>query len=244
MENTLVVKTDNLTKSYSNIEAVNHCNISIAKGSIYGLLGENGAGKTTIFKLLTGLLIPTMGKAEVLGMDITKCRSDILKNIGSIIEVPVFYERLSAVKNLEIHLAYMGVSGLEINSVLEMVGLSNTNNQPVSQFSLGMRQRLGIARALIHKPKLLILDEPVNGLDPTGIREMRKLFLKLKQEENMTILISSHILSEVEHVADTIGIIAKGKIIEEVTLSEVIQKFPNGLEDYFFNIMKGDNKRD
>lgn len=244
MENTLVVKTDNLTKSYSCIEAVNHCNISIAKGSIYGLLGENGAGKTTIFKLLTGLLIPTMGKAEVLGMDITKCRSDILKNIGSIIEVPVFYERLSAVKNLEIHLAYMGVSGLEINSVLEMVGLSNTNNQPVSQFSLGMRQRLGIARALIHKPKLLILDEPVNGLDPTGIREMRKLFLKLKQEENMTILISSHILSEVEHVADTIGIIAKGKIIEEVTLSEVIQKFPNGLEDYFFNIMKGDNKRD
>lgn len=244
MENTLVVKTDNLTKSYSSIEAVNHCNISIAKGSIYGLLGENGAGKTTIFKLLTGLLIPTMGKAEVLGMDITKCRSDILKNIGSIIEVPVFYERLSAVKNLEIHLAYMGVSGLEINSVLEMVGLSNTNNQPVSQFSLGMRQRLGIARALIHKPKLLILDEPVNGLDPTGIREMRKLFLKLKQEENMTILISSHILSEVEHVADTIGIIAKGKIIEEVTLSEVIQKFPNGLEDYFFNIMKGDNKRD
>lgn len=244
MENTLVVKTDNLTKSYSSIEVVNHCNISIAKGSIYGLLGENGAGKTTIFKLLTGLLIPTMGKAEVLGMDITKCRSDILKNIGSIIEVPVFYERLSAVKNLEIHLAYMGVSGLEINSVLEMVGLSNTNNQPVSQFSLGMRQRLGIARALIHKPKLLILDEPVNGLDPTGIREMRKLFLKLKQEENMTILISSHILSEVEHVADTIGIIAKGKIIEEVTLSEVIQKFPNGLEDYFFNIMKGDNKRD
>lgn len=244
MEDTLVVKTDNLTKSYSSIEAVNHCNISIAKGSIYGLLGENGAGKTTIFKLLTGLLIPTMGKAEVLGMDITKCRSDILKNIGSIIEVPVFYERLSAVKNLEIHLAYMGVSGLEINSVLEMVGLSNTNNQPVSQFSLGMRQRLGIARALIHKPKLLILDEPVNGLDPTGIREMRKLFLKLKQEENMTILISSHILSEVEHVADTIGIIAKGKIIEEVTLSEVIQKFPNGLEDYFFNIMKGDNKRD
>ncbi|XMB66773.1 ATP-binding cassette domain-containing protein [Mycoplasmatota bacterium zrk1] len=244
MENTLVVKTDNLTKSYSSIEAVNQCNISIAKGSIYGLLGENGAGKTTIFKLLTGLLIPTMGKAEVLGMDITKCRSDILKNIGSIIEVPVFYERLSAVKNLEIHLAYMGVSGLEINSVLEMVGLSNTNNQPVSQFSLGMRQRLGIARALIHKPKLLILDEPVNGLDPTGIREMRELFLKLKQEENMTILISSHNLSEVEYVADTIGIIAKGKIIEEVTLSEVIQKFPNGLEDYFFNIMKGDNKRD
>lgn len=244
MENTLVVKTDNLTKSYSSIEAVNHCNISIAKGSIYGLLGENGAGKTTIFKLLTGLLIPTMGKAEVLGMDITKCRSDILKSIGSIIEVPVFYERLSAVKNLEIHLAYMGVSGLEINSVLEMVGLSNINNQPVSQFSLGMRQRLGIARALIHKPKLLILGEPVNGLDPTGIREMRKLFLKLKQEENMTILISSHILSEVEHVADTIGIIAKGKIIEEVTLSQVIQKFPNGLEDYFFNIMKGDNKRD
>ncbi|QVK20519.1 ATP-binding cassette domain-containing protein [Mycoplasmatota bacterium] len=244
MKKTLVVKTDNLTKSYSSIEAVYQCNISIAKGSIYGLLGENGAGKTTIFKLLTGLLIPTMGKAEVLGMDITKCRSDILKNIGSIIEVPVFYEHLSAVKNLEIHLAYMGVSGLEINSVLEMVGLSNTNNQPVSQFSLGMRQRLGIARALIHKPKLLILDEPVNGLDPTGIREMRKLFLKLKQEENMTILISSHNLSEVEHVADTIGIIAKGKIIEEVTLSEVIQKFPNGLEDYFFNILKGDNKRD
>lgn len=241
MNNVMAVKTENLIKIFSGIEVISGCNLNVPKGCIYGLLGANGAGKTTIFKLLMGFLTPTAGNAEVLDMDVISCRNEILKSVGSIIEVPVFYEHLSAHENLEIHLSYMNTTG-DISSTLEMVGLKATNNQPVSKFSLGMRQRLGIARALIHKPKLLILDEPINGLDPMGIREMRELFIKLKNEQGMTILISSHILSEIEHVADTIGVIVNGNVVEEVALSAVKEQFPNGLEDYFFNIMSGGGK--
>jgi len=176
MNNVMAVKTENLIKTFSGIEVIKGCTMNVPKGCIYGLLGANGAGKTTIFKLLMGFLTPTAGKAEVLNMDVISCRNEILKSVGSIIEVPVFYEHLSARENLEIHLSYMNVTG-DISSALEMVGLKSTNNQPVSKYSLGMRQRLGIARALIHKPKLLILDEPINGLDPMGIREMRELFI-------------------------------------------------------------------
>lgn len=241
MNSAMAVRTESLIKTFSGIEAIKGCNINVPKGCIYGLLGANGAGKTTIFKLLMGFLTPTAGNAEVLDMDVTAHRNEILKSIGSIIEVPIFYEHLSAQENLEIHLAYMDVQGLDISAVLDMVGLKSTNNQPVSKFSLGMRQRLGIARALIHKPKLLILDEPINGLDPMGIREMRELFIRLKNE-GMTILISSHILSEIEHVADIIGVIVNGTIVEEVSLSVVKERFPSGLEDYFFNIMSGGNR--
>lgn len=176
MKNEYAVLVDNLTKTFSGSEVIKGCNMTIPKGSIYGLLGANGSGKTTIFKLLMGLLTPTLGSAEIFGMDSVLCRSEILKRTGSIIEVPVFYDHLSARENLEIHLSYMGTSG-DIESTLELVGLKASNNQPVSKFSLGMRQRLGIARALIHEPELLILDEPINGLDPMGIREMRELFL-------------------------------------------------------------------
>lgn len=179
MKNEYAVLVDNLTKTFSGSEVIKGCNMTIPKGSIYGLLGANGSGKTTIFKLLMGLLTPTLGSAEIFGLDSVLCRSEILKRTGSIIEVPVFYDHLSARENLEIHLSYMGTSG-DIESTLELVGLKASNNQPVSKFSLGMRQRLGIARALIHEPELLILDEPINGLDPMGIREMRELFLYLK----------------------------------------------------------------
>jgi ABC-2 type transport system ATP-binding protein len=238
-KNDLAIRTENLTKTFSGLEVINRCNMNVSNGSIYGLLGVNGAGKTTIFKLLMGYLIPTAGMIKVFNMDIMDFRKEILKSIGSIIEVPVFYEHLSAAENLAIHLSYMDVNGLDISSVLEMVGLKDVNNQPVSKFSLGMRQRLGIARALIHKPKLLILDEPINGLDPMGIREMRELFIKLKKEQGMTILISSHILSEIEHIADTIGVIVSGSIVEEVALSAVKEQYSNGLEEYFLNIMNG-----
>lgn len=241
MNNKTAVRTENLIKTFSEIEVIKGCNLNVPQGCIYGLLGANGAGKTTIFKLLMGFLTPTAGKAEILDMDVISCRNEILKSVGSIIEVPVFYEHLSARDNLEIHLSYMDVTG-DISSTLDMVGLKATNNQPVSKFSLGMRQRLGIARALIHKPKLLILDEPINGLDPMGIREMRELFIQLKNEHGMTILISSHILSEIEHVADSIGVIVNGTVVEEVALSAVKEQFPNGLEDYFFSIMSGGKK--
>ena len=242
MNNVIAVKTENLIKTFSGMEVIKGCNINVPKGCIYGLLGANGAGKTTIFKLLMGFLIPTAGKAEVLDMDVVSSRNEILRSVGNIIEVPVFYEHLSAQENLEIHLAYMNVQGLDTSVVLDMVGLKSTNNQPVSKFSLGMRQRLGIARALIHKPQLLILDEPINGLDPMGIREMRELFMKLKNEHGMTILMSSHILSEIEHVADTIGVIVDGIIVEEVALSAIKEQYPNGLEDYFVNVMSGGAK--
>lgn len=211
----------------------------VEKGMIYGFLGTNGAGKTTVFKLLSGLLIPTIGKVRVLGMDIVSRRPDILSQIGTLIETPIFYEHLSAEENLKIHLAYMGKEDGDIEDILSKVGLENTGIQPVSTFSLGMRQRLAIARAIVHKPKLLILDEPINGLDPMGIREMRDLFFNLAKAYGMTLLISSHILTEIEHIADTIGVIVKGNIVREVSMDKVRAEYPSGLEDYFMDIMTG-----
>lgn len=238
----LVVTTQKLVKAFAGQEIVKNCNMNVKRGSIYGFLGANGAGKTTVFKMLTGLLLPTAGKAEVLGMDVVENRDEILRNIGSMIEVPIFYDHLTAIENLDIHLSYMGVQGIEIPYALELVGLEPSNKNPVSRYSLGMRQRLGIARALVHNPKLLILDEPINGLDPMGIREMRELFSRLVHEKNMTILLSSHILSEIEQTADVVGVIVNGTIVEEIELSTIREQYPNGLEDYFFNIMTGGNK--
>ena len=180
-----------------------------------------------------------MGKVQVLGMDIVSERSSILSEIGTLIETPIFYEHLSATENLKIHLAYMGKEDGDIADILSKVGLNDTGVQPVSTFSLGMRQRLAIARAIIHKPKLLVLDEPINGLDPMGIREMRDLFIKLVKTQGMTLLISSHILTEIEHIADTIGVIVNGTIVREVSMAKVKAEYPSGLEDYFMDIMTG-----
>ncbi|WP_096186412.1 ATP-binding cassette domain-containing protein [Evansella halocellulosilytica] len=235
--NQTVVNVENLTKTFHKQEVITSCYMSVEKNSIYGFLGANGAGKTTIFKMLTGLLSPTTGKIEVLGINVRKQREKILRNIGSMIESPIFYEHLSAEANLYIHLSYMGCKDGDIPFVLEKVGLNHTDNQPVSQFSVGMRQRLGIARAIVHKPKLLILDEPINGLDPMGIRDMRKLFPFLVNNYDMTILLSSHILSEIEHIADTIGVIASGTMVEEVNVNSIKVNHPNGLEDYFFHVL-------
>ncbi|QGH32869.1 ATP-binding cassette domain-containing protein [Gracilibacillus salitolerans] len=241
MNNQPVVKVENLTKTFNKQEVIKPCNMSVNKNSIYGFLGPNGAGKTTIFKMLIGLLSPTTGRIEVLGMNGNKQR-EMLRNIGSMIETPVFYEHLPAETNLDIHLSYMGVKDGDISSALEEVGLNHVGNQPVSQFSFGMRQRLGIARAIVHKPKLLVLDEPINGLDPMGIRDMRNLFPSLVNRYDMTILLSSHILNEMEHVADTIGIITNGTIVEEVNLKLIQREHPEGLENYFFNaLQKGAN---
>ena len=239
MNKSLAVQTKKLTKVFPGNEAVKNCNMNVERGTIYGLLGPNGAGKTTLFKIISGLLTPTMGNAQVLGKDIVSERDIILSKIGTIIETPIFYEHLSAAGNLGIHLAYMKKKPGDIDAVLSKVGLSNTGVQPVSKFSLGMRQRLAIARAIIHKPGLLILDEPINGLDPMGIREMRDFFIALVKEQNMTLLISSHILTEIEHIADTIGIIKDGTIVREVSMAELKSESPSGLEDYFMDIMTG-----
>lgn len=241
MNNKFSVKMTNVTKSFENNEVIKSCNLNIEQGKIYGLLGMNGSGKTTIFKLLIGLLSPDIGSIEILGQDIKKHNYNILKDIGSIIEFPVFYDHLSAYYNLKIHLDYMNMDG-KIDSNLKLVGLENARDTPISKFSLGMKQRLGIARALIHKPKLLILDEPVNGLDPVGIRELRDIFNDIAHTQNITILVSSHILSEIENICDKVGILVGGSISEEMTISDIKQKFPQGgLEDYFFSMMKGEN---
>lgn len=164
-----------------------------------------------------------------------------MRAIGSLIETPIFYEHLSAKENLELHLDYMGTKGFGVETALDMVGLSETGSKPVSKFSLGMRQRLGIARTFIHKPQILILDEPINGLDPMGIRDMRYLFLTLIQKHEMSILLSSHILSEIEHTADRVGVIVNGTVVKEVSLNKVKEQTNIQLEDYFFNIMSGGN---
>jgi len=233
------IETTGLCKSYGSFHAVKDCSISVTKGSIYGLLGANGAGKTTIFKMLCGLIYPTEGRAKVLGLDILAKLTEIQGNIGTMIDTPVFYENLSGANNLKLHLAYMNKTA-NVEDVLQAVGLEFTDKRPVSKYSLGMRQRLAIARAIVHKPKLLILDEPTNGLDPAAIVQMRELFVKLSKESGITILISSHILAEIGHICDVIGMIKKGKILCENTISE-IEKQHGNLEKYYMEVMESDN---
>lgn len=233
------IQINHLAKSFGSNQVITDCSMRVEQGTVYGLLGVNGAGKTTIFKMLTGLLTPDSGSIEILGSDMLKNRDRLLSKIGSLIESPTFYEHLSAKKNLEIHLAYMGVPGISLENALQLVGLSDIGKKAVSKFSLGMRQRLGIARALIHQPQILILDEPINGLDPMGIKGMRELFLNLTQQNGMTILLSSHILSEIEHVADKVGVIADGRILCESNLAQIKAESKGSLEDYFFNLMSG-----
>lgn len=237
MTNT-AVEIRNLTKVFDGKEVLRGCNLTVQSGTIYGLLGANGAGKTTMFKLITGLLSPTAGNIKVQGETLSIDKKDFLRKMGILIETPVFYNHLSARENLEIHLSYMEHSFEKIEQVLEMVGLGDTGKQPVSKFSLGMKQRLAIGRAISHSPQILILDEPINGLDPMGIRQIRNLFLSLAKD-GMTLLISSHILSEIEHIADVVGVLTNGNVVQEVAICEIKKQYPNGLEEYFFQIMSG-----
>ena len=227
-----------LTKSFGGKEVIHDCSLSVEQGSLYGVLGRNGAGKTTLFKLLLGLQHPTAGSSSVMGLDSIQDRAAVLRRTGSLIETPVFYEHLSAVENLRLHLAYMEKEADPL-PVLEQVGLGDVGCQPVSEFSLGMRQRLGIARALVHQPEVLMLDEPINGLDPVGIRELRVLFLHLAKEKGITILFSSHILSEVEQLADYVGIMAGGKMIQEAGMEDLHRRHPTGMESYLLSVMQG-----
>ncbi|ANF97771.1 ABC transporter ATP-binding protein [Paenibacillus bovis] len=222
---TYLIKTHQLSKSYAGHEVVSNLNMNVKKGEIYGFLGPNGAGKTTVMKMMTNLIKPSSGEIELFGEKVTGHSYEMLKRIGSIIEFPVFYDKLSARENLQLHCEYAGYyNHLAIEEALSLVNLQQVNDKPVKSFSLGMRQRLGIARAIMTKPELLILDEPTNGLDPVGIKELRGLFRMLCDEYRITILISSHILSEVEQIADTIGVINKGQLIEEVTVREIHER--------------------
>ncbi len=209
-----IIETKNLSKIYYNNTVVDSINMHVEKGKIYGLLGKNGAGKTTTMCMLLNLAYPTSGEIYLFGKNSKKYTKEIYSNIGSIIETPGFYENLTAYENLKI------ISKLRkdfypqnINLVLEMVNLENSKSKKFKDFSLGMKQRLGIAAAIMHNPELLILDEPINGLDPFGIKEIRTLLKRLSHEYGITILISSHILSEIENIADVIGIMDKGILI-------------------------------
>ncbi len=193
----IVISASNLTKIFSGKEVIRNCTFSVDRGSIYGFLGRNGAGKTTVFKLLLGLLKPSAGTANVLGLDSMRDNEAILRRTGSLIETPVFYEHLSATDNLRLHLAYMGIEDADVEPTLCRVGLPGTGSQTVSIFSLGMRQRLAIARAIIHRPEVLILDEPVNGLGPVGMKEMRILFRRLVKTESLFPICSDHLTIEV-----------------------------------------------
>jgi len=217
-----IIKTNQLTKVYAGNEVVSSVNMHVKKGEIYGFLGPNGAGKTTVMKMLTNLAKPTSGDIEIFGEKLTDRSYEVLKRMGTIIEYPIFYEKLTAHENLELHCEYMGYYNKnEIEHVLDLVKLINVEGKKVRDFSLGMKQRLGIARAILTKPELLILDEPINGLDPVGIRELRELFKMLSKEYGITIIVSSHILAEIEQIADTVGVIKNGKLIAEVAMEQV-----------------------
>jgi ABC-type multidrug transport system ATPase subunit len=215
------IETSDLTKIYGNFKAVNNLDIHVPVGKVYGFLGRNGSGKTTTIRMIMGLIHPNKGNIKVMGIDMFKERENTIKMVGAIVETPGFYENLSAHENLEITVKMFKVEKRRINEVLEIVGLSNIGNKKVGNFSLGMKQRLGIANALIHSPKILILDEPTNGLDPAGIKEMRKLIKYLSKSLDITIFISSHLLSEIQQIADYIGIIDKGKMIEEGEIKDI-----------------------
>lgn len=220
-----ILKTSNLTKAYSGREVVADVSMHIKKGEIYGFLGPNGAGKTTVMKMISNLVKPTSGDIEIFGEKLTNTSYEVLKRMGTIIETPVFYERLTAGENLDLHCEYMGYHDKKaIGRALELVNLKNIDKKPVKEFSLGMKQRLGIARAITTKPEFLMLDEPINGLDPVGIKELRSLFKVLNKEYGITLLISSHILGEIEQIADTIGVINNGRLVEQVSMDSIRDK--------------------
>ncbi|MBD5514645.1 MAG: ATP-binding cassette domain-containing protein [Lachnospiraceae bacterium] len=248
-----IVDVNSVEKSYGSTQVIKHCSFKIYEGEIYGLLGINGAGKTTLMKMILGLQQIDRGCIYVLGKE-AGSDTEYLSNIGSVIENPTFYEHLNAGELLSMHLSYMQKKA-DISEALHLVGLENADKKRISEYSLGMKQRLGLARAIIHHPKLLILDEPLNGLDPIAITEMRGLMRKLANE-GMSILLSSHIIGEVRHTADRIGILSDGYIKQELSrcissgdtskkrsVCEFVvngeQKSPvENLEDYVIGLMR------
>lgn len=220
-----IIETKKLSKHYSLQKAVDRINITVNPGEIYGFLGRNGAGKTTTIRMLLGLIRPSEGEIKIFGEDFSANKREVLKRIGSTIEFSGFYNNLSAVDNLKINNTLIGVKKKDaIKKTLNIVGLYEERNKVVGNYSLGMKQRLGIARAILHDPELLILDEPTNGLDPVGIKEIRKLIKTLAEKKRITIFMSSHILSEVEQLADTIGVIHQGRLVEEINFEELRKK--------------------
>lgn len=229
-----ILETENLAKQFRGQAAVENVSLAVRRGTVYGLLGPNGAGKSTTLKLIMGLLRPTSGGIFFEG---EPWRRSCLSEMGALIEGPALYGNLTARENLQVHTRMLGISDVRIGEVLAMVDLTDTGRKRASQFSLGMKQRLGIAVALLNEPSLLVLDEPTNGLDPFGIQELRELIASFP-EQGITVLLSSHILSEVQQVVDDIGIIAGGRLLFQGVPPE-----GENLEQFFVETVKGGAKR-
>lgn len=246
--NNYIIETKELTKRYKDFTSLTNLNLHVKRGSIYGFLGPNGAGKSTTMKILLGLTKPTGGSFMINGKMFPKDRAAILKDIGSMIESPSFYANLTGEENLELIRLVLHLPRRSVADALELVNLTEFKDRPAKKYSLGMKQRLGIASALIGHPPILILDEPTNGLDPVGIHEIRSLIRSLPRKLGCTILISSHLLSEIELVADDIGILNHGHLLFEGGLEDLRkQAFQNGyaadnLEEMFLEIIDEDNQ--
>lgn len=242
-----IITTEQLTKKYKNFTSVNNVSIHVRRGSIYGLLGPNGAGKSTTMKMLLGLTAHTNGSFTIDGKTFPNDRIDILRKIGSFIESPSFYGNLTGRENLDIIRRILGLPKSSVDDALELVGLTEVGDRLAKKYSLGMKQRLGLAGALLGRPPILILDEPTNGLDPSGIHEIRNLVKSLPNLYDCTILISSHMLSEIELIADDIGILNHGQLLFEGSLDELRRKalqdgfVTDNLEDMFLSMVEKDN---
>ncbi len=242
-----IITTEQLTKKYKNFISVNNISLHIRKGSIYGFLGPNGAGKSTTMKMLLGLTVPTKGTFSIDGRHFPDDRLTILKEIGSFIESPSFYANLTGRENLDIIRRILGLPKSAVEDALELVGLTEFGDRLAKKYSLGMKQRLGLAGALLGRPPILVLDEPTNGLDPSGIHEIRNLVKSLPNLYDCTILISSHMLSEIELMADDIGILNHGRLLFEGSLDDLRQSASqsgfaaDNLEDMFLSMVEKDN---
>lgn len=226
-----IVTTSGLSKTIKGHAIVSGVDLHVKKGEIYGFLGPNGAGKTTVMKMLTGLWKPTSGNMELFGEAVMPGDTKFLKRMGTVIEFPIFFENLSGRENLKLHCEYMGYCSPGcVEQALKLLDLQNTGEKPVRTYSLGMKQRLGIARAILAMPELLILDEPANGLDPAGMKKIRELLTRLCQEYGMTVLVSSHILSEVESIAHTIGLLNRGTMVKEISMQKISEMNLNCVE--------------
>lgn len=236
----IVLETNNLEKRYKNFKALNHLNIHIEKGAIYGLIGKNGAGKTTLIRIVCGLQEPTNGTYTIYGESNKSSNiTSVRKRMGAIIETPSIYGEMTARDNLIEQYKLVGMPSFDfIDELLKLVGLENTGRKKAKNFSLGMKQRLGIAIALANNPDFLILDEPINGLDPQGIIEIRELILKLNKEKRITILISSHYLDELSKIATHYGFLDNGSIIKEISSEELMKKMEHKI------ILKVSNQKD
>jgi ABC-2 type transport system ATP-binding protein len=210
---TLAIETRKLVRRFGRHIAVAGIDLQVPRRSVFGFLGQNGAGKTTTICLLLGLLKPSAGSAHIFGLDVASQRLEAARTVGALVETPCHYDHLTGFQNLEITRRLLSAQSSEIGRVLEVVELSDAADRRVGEYSLGMRQRLGVARALLAKPRLLILDEPTNGLDPSGVRDMRSLIAELPREHGVTVLVSSHVLAEVEQVATHLGLIHDGRLL-------------------------------